>query len=142
LGKNPSILRKLSHDQIPTQGVSSDAQLPLKSHPLAVGVETLHELSSKHMPVRSELVHQIFKYSVLELSASEQPVVANLILLSTEHSSGFLPREAVTAGIRHTIKGLDELKLDNPMAQKYLAQIVSCLAEAGLVEADLGGLGE
>jgi hypothetical protein len=96
------------------------------------------------MPVRSELVHQIFKYSVLELSASEQPVVASLILLSTEHSSGFLPREAVTVGIRHTIEGLDELKLDNPMAQKYLAQIVACLAEAGLVEADLVGaqLGE
>mmetsp|Transcript_13933 Transcript_13933/g.26114 ORF Transcript_13933/g.26114 Transcript_13933/m.26114 type:complete len:97 (+) Transcript_13933:116-406(+) len=90
------------------------------------------------MPVRSELVHQIFKYSVLELNASELTLVSELIRLSTEHASGFLPREAVAVGISHTIEGVSDLKLDNPMAPKYLATVVECLAAHGLVEAEIG----
>jgi hypothetical protein len=95
----------------------------VKSHALKVGVETLQELCSKYMAVRSEVVHQICKYAVLELSAAEQPVVAELISMS----AGVLSREAVTAGISHTFEGVSDLRLDNPMAEKYLATIAECL---------------
>lgn len=90
------------------------------------------------MSVRSELVHQIIKYSVLELNVTELSAVSELIRMSTEHASGFLPREAVSVGISHTIEGVSDLKLDNPMAPKYLAAVVDSLAAAGLVHADIG----
>jgi hypothetical protein len=79
-----------------------------------------------------QLVYQIFKYSLIQFSRDfEFNMICELIFNTHEK---FLSKCMIETGVAHTVEGIEDIKLDTPLAAMYLKGMIENLKEKGLIE--------